>query len=217
MNRTAYYEQIKQLAHQVRGTYDVTTSQISLSTIRAICRGESIHIDYWKPKLKRVRAAYCLVDGESCVLLNDRIKPKEPRIFALCHELKHHFADEELAQAGNFGCQDVSWEDDSPIEIGAEIFAAEFIFPENEFLSLVHDLSLDRNCCAEDVVRLKRASPAPVSYTFLRKRLQWFGFTEPGQFRDVQFQKLEEQIHGVPFYRVINPRRRLKASRKRVS
>lgn len=201
MSRTQYYQQMKRLAHEVRERYSITTSEVSLTTVRAIYRAEGIRVDYWPHKLRKVRAAYFSEDGEPHVLVNAGIKPKEPRIFALCHELKHHYADQELAKGGALWCQEVSWQDGAPVEIGAEIFAAEFIFPESEFLSFAHDLGLGDRCCAEDVVRLKRASPAPVSYTFLQKRLQWFRMIEPGAFRGVQFQKLEEQTYGTPFYR----------------
>ena len=53
----------------------------------------------------------------------------------------------------------------------------------------------------EEVVELKRACGAPVSYKFLQKRLAWFGFINPDEFAKVQFQKLEEEIYGVPIYR----------------
>jgi hypothetical protein len=53
----------------------------------------------------------------------------------------------------------------------------------------------------EEVVELKRVCGAPVSYKFLQKRLEWFGFIERGEFAKVQFQKLEDGLHGVPIYR----------------
>ena len=132
--------------------------------------------------------------------------PKEPRIFCLCHELKHHYVDQERARCAGLYCQEPSWQDADPIEIGAEIFAAEFIFPEQEFLTLASELDVGVGCSKEDVVRLKRGSPALVSYTFVKKRLQWFGLAEPGRFDKVKFVKLEEQLYGVPFYRRVHSR-----------
>lgn len=54
---------------------------------------------------------------------------------------------------------------------------------------------------AEDVVEIKHNCKAKVSYLFIRKRLERLGLIEPGQFDSVQFQKLEDSIYGVPFYR----------------
>ncbi len=208
MSRTQYYEEMKRLAHTVRSKYGLTTPTVGLRTIRAIYGEQHIRIDSWPYKLRRVRAAYFLVDGEVCVLINAAIKPKEPRLFSLCHELKHHYVDQELAAGQGLFCQDVSWQDASPIEIGAEIFAAELIYPETEFLALAQELGLDRGCTKEDVVGLKRQCPGQVSYSFLLKRLQWFHMIGPGEFRGVQFTKLEEELYGPPVYRRPGFRRR---------
>jgi Zn-dependent peptidase ImmA (M78 family) len=88
------------------------------------------------------------------------------------------------------------------IEIGAEVFAAEFIYPEQEFLACVAQLDIKvGNCTPEHVVELKRGCGAQVSYTFLRKRLEWFEIVTSGEFAKVQFQKLEESIYGPPIYK----------------
>jgi hypothetical protein len=60
------------------------------------------------------------------------------------------------------------------------------------------------HCSKEQVVKLKRECGAPVSYIFLRKRLEWFQFIETGAFAGVQFQKLEDEIYGIPFYKKIH-------------
>ena len=86
------------------------------------------------------------------------------------------------------------------IEKGAEVFAAEFIYPEAEFAEDLKDLGLVIRR-APDVVEFKRSCKARVSYRFICKRLERLGVTNPGQFDGVQFQKLEDKIHGVPFYR----------------
>jgi hypothetical protein len=87
------------------------------------------------------------------------------------------------------------------VEKGAEVFAAEFIYPEQEFLDDANSVGISR-WAADDVVRFKRENcRARVSYTFIRKRLERLGFTPPGQFDGVQFQNLEEQIYGTPVYK----------------
>jgi Zn-dependent peptidase ImmA (M78 family) len=193
---------MKNLANEVRNQYGITSSKINLSLLRQIYHEEGIHLDYWKYKLRKVRGAYFVIDGENYVIVNAAIKPKEPRIFTLAHELKHHLVDQEQINNGYCACQEVSWADGSPIEIGAEIFAAELIYPEDEFLDLVNNFGIGQTGCSEtDVVYLKQRCPAPVSYTFIVKRLEWFNIIERGIFRKVQFKKLEEKIIGVPFYK----------------
>lgn len=119
----------------------------------------------------------------------------------MAHELKHHLVDFELAKSGALGCQFLSWSEGSPIEIGAEIFASELIYPESECVDLVNKLGITSSCCTPElVVILKRQSPAPVSYKFLVKRLERFQIITKNQFATVKFQKLEEQMHGLPNY-----------------
>jgi hypothetical protein len=55
--------------------------------------------------------------------------------------------------------------------------------------------------CPEHVVAFKRSCPAKVSYRFICKRLERLQMVAAGHFDGIQFQKLEEQIHGVPFYK----------------
>jgi len=98
------------------------------------------------------------------------------------------------------GCGD--YNENQTIEIGAEVFAAEFIYPESEFLECVRTLGIELAMCSpEDVVRLKRECGACISYQFLRKRLVRLGFASAAAFDKIQFQKLEEKLYGVPIDR----------------
>ena len=56
------------------------------------------------------------------------------------------------------------------------------------------------NCDKEDVVYLMQACPAPVSYSFLTRRLESFKIIERSAFRGIQFKKLEYSLIGKPFY-----------------
>ena len=82
------------------------------------------------------------------------------------------------------------------IEKGAEVFAAEFIYPQQEFEEDMSRLGQDA-----DVVALKRACKAKVSYRYICKRLERLARIAPGQFDGVQFQKLEDRLYGVPYHR----------------
>jgi hypothetical protein len=82
------------------------------------------------------------------------------------------------------------------------VFAAEFIFPESEFIERLQEMGIHRrSCSAEDVVRLKRSCNACVSYTFLRKRLVRLGYAEEAALAAVKFTNLEESMFGKPIYK----------------
>jgi Zn-dependent peptidase ImmA (M78 family) len=195
---SAYYDDLKSLARQLREQNGITTKALNLTAVKGIYRGQGIAIDTWKLS-PRIRAVYMCDDNDPSVLLNETL-PKEPRLFALVHELKHHFRDREILKGAQIPCGDYNANRD--IEIGAEVFAAEFIFPEAEFIGVAKQLNLfSKSLTAEDVVRLKRTADAPVSYKFLRKRLEFFKLVPKGHFAKVQFTKLEEQMFGLPIYK----------------
>lgn len=192
------YDALKVLAQQKRREHRITTATVGLQVIRQVYRAEGITVDLWKLS-PRIRAVYMCDDGDPSVLVNKAL-PREPRLFCMAHELKHHFCDRELIASGQYQCG--AYNANETAEIGAEVFAAEFIYPEAEFLACVGQLGIAAGkCMAEDVVRLKRACGAPVSFTFLRKRLEFFRFAAPGQLGKIHFQKLEEAMFGLPIYK----------------
>lgn len=194
------YEDLKSLAREKRVEHQITTSHFGLREMRRVYAAEGIHLHLWPHKLRKIRALYLVDEGTPHVLLN-KAMPKEPKLFSLAHELKHHFVDHDKLQEGLLGCREYESSRGVPIiEIGAEVFAAELIFPEAEFRSWV-DGSLRGRCTSEDVVQLKRDCPAIVSYIFLVKRLERLGYVARGTFEGVKFVKLEEQMFGVPFYK----------------
>lgn len=191
------YEQLKALAREKRAHHQVQTADFGLSKVRAIYRAEGITIDLWEVP-PRIRAMYMCDGGDPSVLVNKTL-PKEPRLFSMVHELKHHYTDRALIEGGKIKCGD--YNANERIEIGAEVFAAEFIFPEAEFLAAMKSLGLPTSLQAEDIVRFKRESGAPVSYMFLQKRFEFLGAISKGQFKGVQFHKLEEEVYGLPIYK----------------
>lgn len=198
MSRTAYYEKLKQLATEKRALHRVATANFGLREARAIFKVEGVAVDL-RPLKGKIKAVYMCDDDDPSVLVNNSL-PDEPRLFAMVHELKHHYCDREAISSGQIRCGDYNANEE--IEKGAEVFAAEFIYPEAEFLRLAKTLGIPAsNCSAEHVVTFKRSCQAKVSYTFLRKRLERLGFAEKGSFDKVQFQKLEEQLFGPPLYK----------------
>lgn len=196
MSRDDYFESMKAMAREKRAEYKVNTAAFGLREVRRIYKAESIRIDYW-PLRRKIKALY-MCDDNDCSVAVQRDLPDEPKLFALVHELKHHYHDREALGAGVVHCGD--YDANELIEKGAEVFAAEFIYPEAEFAADLAALGVS-SWSAESIVLLKRGCKAKVSYQFLRKRLERLRLIDRGQFDGVQFRKLEEQMFGVPFYR----------------
>ena len=112
-------------------------------------------------------------------------------------------ADRDAMQAGLLTCG--SYNENELIEKAAEVFAAEFIYPEDEFEQDISAFKGAFNVAqlkADDLIHFKRnGCKAKVSYTFLRKRLEWLGLAVSGQFAGVKFQKREEELYGTPLYK----------------
>jgi len=170
------------LAGQVRGQYDLQTPRVLKSDLRRIYRDQGIHIDLWPYKLKKLRGAY----------FND-----DPMIFTMGHELKHHLVDRDsivaLCDTSNQSAE---------IEIGAEIFAAELIYPEQMFCNDLIGLGVTMGSCkAEQLVALKRETKTTLSYAGIAKRAEFLGFAPQRSLMKVAWKKLEENIYGVPLYK----------------
>lgn len=210
MERSDYYELMRQRAREVRSQYGVRTETLGVREMLAIYRDQGIKLDRWKYKLRKVRAAYFVVDDQASVLLNAAIVPPAPKLFALAHELKHHLVDRDAARLRPLGCQ-TDFASKDPIEIGAEIFAAELIYPQEDFVSWLEELGICAHCSETDVVRIKRACRATVSYQFIVKRLEWLGHVNRGEYSKTKWVKLEESIYGLPIYKRLRSRRTVHA------
>lgn len=199
MSRSDYYREMCRLALEKRVAYGVTTDSLNLLVMQRIYRDEGIKLDRCDVKSRRIRAAYFCDDGDCSVLLNKNL-PREPRLFAMAHELKHHLVDREQIASGRIQCGDYNAHEVT--EIGAEVFAAEFIYPEDEMRALLTQLGITAaTCSAKTIVEFRRTCPAVVSYAFVVKRFEWYGLCAAGDFKKVRFQKLEEQLFGKPFYK----------------
>jgi Zn-dependent peptidase ImmA (M78 family) len=128
MTRAAYYHDMKAIARATRTQYGLTSPRVQKSHLRAIYRDKGIRIDLWPHKLRSIRGAYFNDEFGVTVMLAKGL-PEDPMVFTMAHELKHHLVDRDLPVAC---CSDRN--DNELIEIGAEVFAAELIFPEQDFL-----------------------------------------------------------------------------------
>jgi Zn-dependent peptidase ImmA (M78 family) len=194
---------MKELARSTREKYGLTTPRVIKSQLRGIYRDQGIKIDLWPHRMREVRGAYFNDELGPTVMLVKGL-PEDPMIFTMAHELKHHLVDRELSMAC---CSDRNA--NQHIEIGAEIFAAEFIFPEQDFLVALAEKGISTgNCTAEAIVRLKHETRTTLSYAGLAKRATFLGLAPAGSLDGVRWKKLEEEIFGEPLYKRILRRRR---------
>ena len=167
MGRTEYYCALKALAREKRACHAVNTAQFGLREARLIYKVEGIRIDHW-PLPKKIKALYMCADGD-CSVAVQKTLPDEPKLFALMHEYKHHLTDRDALGTGVIHCGD--YNANQEIEIGAEVFAAEFIYPEDEYSEDLVPLRID-TWRAEDVVNFKKGCKAKVSYMFHSEALR---------------------------------------------
>jgi Zn-dependent peptidase ImmA (M78 family) len=184
------------LAGQIRDQYGLQTPRVLKSDLRRIYKDQGIHIDLWPYKLRKLRGAY-FNDAEGASVMLARGLPDDPMIFTMGHELKHHLVDRDsivaLCDPSNQSAE---------IEIGAEVFAAEMIYPESMFRDDLHRLGVTiGSCTAEQLVTLKRETKTTLSYAGIAKRAEFLGFAPQNSLAKVAWKKLEESIYGVPFYK----------------
>lgn len=203
MSRSDYYRQMRNLALETRAKYALTSSRVLKSDMRRIYKDQGIHIDLWPYKLKKLRGAYFNDEGGPSVMLAKGL-PDDPMIFTMGHELKHHLVDRDSIVAL---CDPSNQKEE--IEIGAEIFAAELIYPESMFCDDLARLgaSLGR-CTPQQIVALKRETQTTLSYQGLAKRAEFLGYCEAGSLKKVAWKKLEESIYGMPLYKRLIDRKR---------
>lgn len=189
---------MKVLARDTRVKYGLSTPRVMKSDMRRIYSDQGIRVDLWDHKFKKLRGAYFNDDLGPTVLIVKGLPP-DPTIFTMAHELKHHLVDRHLPIA----CCEIDPRNEI-IEIGAEIFAAELIFPEEDFSQLLTDMGVMHGKCeAKNLVLLKRRTQTTLSYAGLAKRAEFLGFAAAGSFAKVKWQKLEEEILGEPTYKRI--------------
>lgn len=195
MSRSDYYQDMKDLARRVRAEYGLASCSVHKSDLRRIYKAEGVRIDIWPYKLKAVRGAY-FRDHLGATVMVAKL-PTDPFVFTLAHELKHHLFDHGVALAP-CGTRNQS----EHIEIGAEIFAAELLFPEADFARLMRDRGVGKGSCTPaHIIDIKRRTGTTLSYLGLIKRAEFLGLAAAGSLPRAGWKTLEEKLYGVPFYK----------------
>lgn len=189
MNRYIYYEQMKILARAMRAKYGLTTPRVRVSHLNAIYRDQGIRIDLWPKRLREIRGAYFNDELGTSVMLKEGL-PEAPMVFTMCHELKHHLVDQRLTVA-YCSVQNMK----QHIEIGAEVFAAEMIFPEEDFIIALAATGITKgNCLPETLVQLKHETQTTMSYAAIVKRAYRLKWAKDGKLDRIKWKKLEAEI-----------------------
>lgn len=196
---------MKALARDVRSKYGLDTPQVRSSDLRRIYKAYGIKVDLWpnkypfcKPRFRDVNGAFFNDELGPTIMIN-RDLPEDPKIFTMGHELKHFLVDRDVS---TLWCGDFN--ENELIEIGANVFAAELIFPEPDFINCLSHMGISKGECTPTVlVQLKHETKTTLSYSGLAKRAERLDFAPTGSFTGVKWKKLEEKIYGVPFYKRI--------------
>ena len=157
-----------------------------------IYREEGIERLDFRHGFKDLRGAYFNDDCGVTVMLAGGL-PDEPTIFTMAHELKHHLLD---SGEGPVVCR--TNEQTRRIEIGAEVFASELIYPEKDF---VYDLfrllrGMPQTVSPEVLVELKRKTNTTLSYAALAKRTVLLQLADQQAFRDVRWGALQDNSNN---------------------
>lgn len=196
MNRWDYYQKLKLLARTERSKFGLQNYKISKTDLRNIYKYYGITIDL-KPLSNKIKGAYFNDKHGISVLLNNKI-PYDTTIFTLAHELKHHLVDQKHLISF---CSELNRND--AIEIGAEIFAAELIFPDEEFTDALLNMNVKKmECTPEDLVRLKHNTSTTLSYSAIAKKAIFNNFGSIDTYKNTKWKKLEEAMFGIPVYKM---------------
>ncbi|MBT9546820.1 MAG: ImmA/IrrE family metallo-endopeptidase [Candidatus Sericytochromatia bacterium] len=193
---TESYQDLKRLAWEIRKKYSITSFRILPGQMKQICKSEGVQYIDLCPRLKKCNGAYFYTEEEGASILVKKGLPNDPYAFTLGHELKHHLTDRDKLVA--FCIQNATEE----MEIGAEIFAAELLFPDHLFIDTCHYQGIQKGLCQPiDLVRLKRDTQTTLSYAGLVKKAEFLGYIPRGTFKGIRWKKLEEELYGLPFYK----------------
>jgi Zn-dependent peptidase ImmA (M78 family) len=119
--------EVKELARQVREHYALVSLCVGCSELRKIYRAQGIRLTLWPGKVRNIQGAYFNDDLGMNVMVMKEL-PEDAMAFTMAHELKHHLVDSDLKPYSKW-----RFDQPNPIEVGADVFAAELIYPEKGF------------------------------------------------------------------------------------
>jgi Zn-dependent peptidase ImmA (M78 family) len=186
-----YYDDLKRLARQVRAENGLNSPRVTPSDMRRIYFRNGIEIDLWPYRLRNLRGAFICDKLGTTVMLAKNL-PQDPMVFTMAHELKHFYRDRNLG---------VSYCDQSNItktlEIGAEIFAAELIFPDRDFIAQLNKMRIRKDqCLPRTLVELKHTTRTTLSYAGLAIKAERLRFAPANSLTKVKTWRKLERLYG---------------------
>ena len=196
MNTQHYYEDLKKLARQVRAENGLSSPRVLPSDLRRIYAKHGIEVDEWPYRFRNLRGAFINDELGTTVMLAKGL-PRDPMVFTMAHELKHFFRDRDL---------EISYCDQSnlnkTIEIGAEIFAAELLFPDRDFIDLMRQMGIRTNqCLPKNLIQLKRRTGTTLSYAGLAIKAERLGYAPSHSLTTIKTWRKFEALYTPPVRR----------------
>jgi Zn-dependent peptidase ImmA (M78 family) len=191
-----YYDDLKRLARQVRAENGLNSPRVTPSDMRRIYFRNGIEIDLWPYRLRNLRGAFICDKLGTTVMLAKNL-PQDPMVFTMAHEVIHFYRDRNLG---------VSYCDQSNItktlEIGAEIFAAELIFPDREFIAQLNKMRIRKDqCLPRTLVELKHTTRTTLSYAGLAIKAERLRFAPANSLTKVKTWRKLERLYGFKGWR----------------
>jgi Zn-dependent peptidase ImmA (M78 family) len=191
VNVTAYYNDLKQLAREVRAENGLKSPRVLPSDLRKIYLKNGIEIDVWPYRLRNLRGAFMCDELGTTVMLAKGL-PQDPLAFTMAHELKHFYRDRDLG---------ISYCDQSNIhkalEVGAEIFASEFLFPDKDFVNHMARMGIRTDeCLPKTLIQLKHRTGTTLSYAGLAIKAERLRFAPPHSVTKVKTWRKLERLYG---------------------
>lgn len=202
MNTQKYYEDLKLLARQVRAEHRLSSPRVLPSDLKRIYSHYGIEVDEWPYRFRNLRGAF-INDHLGATVMLAKGLPQDPMVFTMAHELKHFFRDRDLG---------ISYCDQSnlnkSLEVGAEIFAAELIFPDRDFISHMSAMGIRRDqCLPRALIQLKRETGTTLSYAGLAIKAERLGYALSNSLTTIKTWRRLEALYSPPRPRRQAPRR----------
>jgi len=196
VNTQSYYEDLKALARQVRAENGLSSPRVLPGDLMRIYAKYEIVLDQWPYRFRNLRGAFINDDLGMTIMIAKGL-PQDPMVFTMAHELKHFFRDRDLG---------ISYCDQSnlnkALEIGAEIFAAEMLFPDRDFIAQMKMMGVRTNqCLPKTLISLKRKTGTTLSYGGLAIKAERLGFAPAHSVTTIKTWRRLEALYSPPVRR----------------
>jgi hypothetical protein len=193
VNVQHYYEDLRALARQVRAEHGLTSPRVLPSDLMRIYAQYGIILDEWPYRFRHLRGAF-IDDHLGTTIMIARGLQQDPMVFTMAHELKHFFRDRDLG---------ISYCDQSnlnkSLEVGAEIFAAELLFPDRDFVAHMNRMGIRRDqCLPKTLIHLKRKTGTTLSYAGLAIKAERLGFAPAHSLTTIKTWRKLEALYSAP-------------------